>query len=548
MSSRSVRTLTIATLAIVLSALSTTDPIHADVPHRSAALTERLSAVRSGRAIVSGDRLTRVTAVADVFEARGDMTLWMLPDDAIEIRKAIDGIAADGLTPSDYHPRAIDRALQEWTSSRSDASQADLQVLLTDAVAALLDDVRYGRVQPSSIDPSWKVDPRQTAPPLDVLVMHVVDARSPSAAIESYKPSHFIYAGLKRALAQMSAAAAAGGWPTVPAGATVKPGMTDPRVLAIRRRLAATGELAPTVAATAVYDDQLKAAVVKFQEANRLAADGTIGAETIRVMNVAAADRVAQLRVNLERARWVVDGLQDSFVLVNLPAFKVYVIRGGKRIWETKAQVGKEARRTPSFRADMKYLVFNPDWTVPPTVLAKDVLPGMRQGGNSIKRKRLTIVDGQGRVVDPESIDWKTVSGDRFPYHLKQAPGADNALGRVKFIFPNEYSVFLHDTPHREYFASARRTFSSGCIRVENPLDLAAVLLEGQDQWTRERIDKVVGAGKSQTVFLKTPLPVLIVYWTASVGANGGLHYAQDIYGLDAAVLRKLDGNAMVAD
>jgi murein L,D-transpeptidase YcbB/YkuD len=244
--------------------------------------------------------------------------------------------------------------------------------------------------------------------------------------------------------------------------------------------------------------------------------------------------------VNLERARWVVGGLSDTFVLVNLPAFKVYLIRDQKNVWEARTQIGREARQTPTFRADMKYLVLNPDWTVPPTILAKDVLEGMRKNQDTIARKHLTILDQQGGVVDPASIDWQNATPGNFRYTLRQPPGPDNALGRVKFIFPNQHSIFLHDTPSRDLFASDQRTFSSGCIRVDHPLDLAALLLEGQDSWTRTRIQETVDSEESKTVFLTTPLSVVIVYWTVSVGASGELRFAKDVYSLDPAVLRAL--------
>jgi L,D-transpeptidase YcbB len=258
-------------------------------------------------------------------------------------------------------------------------------------------------------------------------------------------------------------------------------------------------------------------------------------------MNVTPAARVDQIRVNLERARWVLGGLSDTFLLVNLPAFKVYLIRNGKNVWETRAQVGRAGRQTPSFRADMRYIVFNPDWTVPPTILAQDVLGAMRKGENAIAKKRLTILDRQGRTVAADTIDWATATPATFPYTLRQPPGPDNALGRVKFIYPNEHSIFLHDTPSQELFRADERTFSSGCIRVENPLALAAVLLEGQDDWNPGTIQQVLDTGKTKTVFLTQPLPVLTVYWTVSVGASGELRYARDVYSLDGGVLRALN-------
>jgi L,D-transpeptidase YcbB len=191
----------------------------------------------------------------------------------------------------------------------------------------------------------------------------------------------------------------------------------------------------------------------------------------------------------------------------------------------------------------MRYVVFNPDWTVPPTILAKDVLEAMRAGQNAIAKKRLTIIDRQGRTVSPDSIDWATATPRTFPYTLRQPPGPGNALGRVKFIFPNEHSIFLHDTPSQELFRADERTFSSGCIRVENALQFAETLLEGQDDWNSAKVQQVVDGGKTETVFLKSPLPVLIVYWTVSVGASGALHYARDVYNLDGVVLRALNAS-----
>ncbi len=491
---------------------------------------------------VRGTRLLQPEAVARFFEARAFAPAWRVPGGGQEMLTAIRSIDLDGLTPADYHLTAIAAALETYAKTPTTDSAADLQVLIADAAAALIDHVRYGRVRPASLDKRWNVDPRVGAPPLDLALEDLARAAVLDVAIESKKPTHFIYTGLKQALARMRAVAKAGGWPAVAAGTTaIKPGAKDPRVAMIRKRLLVTGELAgATSVEDAVYDTDVQSAVRSFQAHHRLTDDGVIGKATIDAMNVPAEARVQQLRVNLERARWVVGGLSDTFVLVNLPAFKAYVIRDRKNVWEARTQIGREARQTPTFRADMKYLVFNPDWTVPPTILAQDVLAGMRKGQNTIAKKGLTILDQQGRAVDPASIDWQNATRGNFRYTLRQPPGPDNALGRVKFIFPNQHSIFLHDTPSRELFTSDQRTFSSGCIRVERPLDLAAVLLEGQENWTPTRIQEVVDSKQSQTVFLTTPLPVLIVYWTVSVGAAGDLRFAKDVYSLDPAVLRAL--------
>ena len=514
------------------------------------ALRTLIEEVRQKPAVgVRGTRLRHADAVARFYEARAFAPAWKLPAGGAAILEAIRAIEDDGLTPGDYHLSAITAALDAHAKSPSPQTIAVAEVLIADAAAALIDDVRYGRVLPSTLDKRWNVDPRVGTPGLDISLDQVARSASIGAGIDALKPNHFIYTGLKRALARTRSIEKSGGWPAVTPGTTsLKPGATDPRVALVRARLAATGELpanGPAPADPNLYDPALEAAVKAFQSHHRLTDDGVIGKGTIEAMNVTAAARVNQLRVNLERARWVIGGLRDTFVLVNLPAFKAYVIRDRKNIWETRTQIGREARRTPTFRADMKYLVLNPDWTVPPTILAQDVLAGMKKGQNTIARKRLRILDAQGRVVDPSTIDWAAATPANFRYTLRQPPGADNALGRVKFIFPNEHSIFLHDTPSQELFSSDQRTFSSGCIRVEHALELARVLLEGQrtrpDNWDKARITATIADGQSQTVFFEEPLPVLIVYWTASIGAAGDLRFARDVYGLDPPLLRALN-------
>jgi murein L,D-transpeptidase YcbB/YkuD len=501
-------------------------------------LRSRVEQLQEGQnTVIRGERLRQREAVIHFFQARNFTPAWQGRTDQIVV--AIREIELDGLTPADYHLSAID-ALRSASPTAS-GRDADLEILVTDAVAALVDEVRFGKVRPVTLDRRWNVNPREGTPPVETLLATIAASSSAASAIGGLKPSHFIYRGLKEALASHRALAARGGWPIVSPGPPLKPGGSDARIAILRKRLAATGEIADS-SGGAEYDETLAIGVRLFQERHRLKADGTIGKATVDALNVSAADRVAQIRVNLERARWVIGDLKDTFVLANLAAFKVYVIRDGRVVWETRAQVGKAGRQTPAFRADLRYLVFNPDWTVPPTILAKDVLDAMRKGQNAIAKKRLTILDRQGRPVSPDIIDWATATPGTFPYTLRQPPGPDNALGRVKFIFPNEHSIFLHDTPSRDLFVADERTFSSGCIRVEHPLDLAAVLLEGQDDWTSARIQQVVDGEKTQTVFLKHPLPVLIVYWTVSVGVSRELHYARDVYTLDGAVLRALNG------
>jgi len=493
-------------------------------------------------AAIRGERLIEPQAVARLYQARASKAVWTDAKDAEQIVGAIKGLEQDGLTPGDYHLSAIEALRREWEKARTADLEAELDILLSDAVAGMFDHLRYGRVRPSSLDSRWNVDPREGAPPLEEDVARVAAANSVTDAIESAKPNHFIYRGLVGALAKMREIDAKGGWPIVPSGKSILPGKSDPRIPAIRARLAVTGELSDRgESTTPVYDQELQRAVEKFQTTHRIDTNGVIDKSTIAAMNVSASDCVGQVRVNLERARWVLRGLQEDFVLVNLPAFKAYLIRGGKNIWEARTQIGEEATQTPTFRADMSTVVFNPDWTVPQSIIANEVVKGMQKNKNYLAEKDLVLLDKNDKEVDPRSIRWGSDTAENFPYTLRQPPGEGNALGRVKFLFPNKYSIYLHDTPSKQSFESDRRTFSHGCIRIENPLDLARVLLEGQDSWTADKIADVIRTGKMEYVALEHPIPVLIVYWTVSVGLTGDVRFMSDIYSLDPPVLAALD-------
>jgi murein L,D-transpeptidase YcbB/YkuD len=349
---------------------------------------------------------------------------------------------------------------------------------------------------------------------------------------------------MRTALATYRAIKAMGGWPLIPSGPSLKVGMHDERIPALRRRLSLTGDLAPSsVDRSQLFDSALVEAVKTFQRRHGLAADGALGRETLAAMNVPVEERIQQLRVNLERGRWVVHNLENTFIVVNVAGYHSYYVKDGQLLWQGRAQVGRPLRQTPSFKAELTYLVFNPTWTVPPTILAQDYLPFLKQDPGYVHRKGLKVIDRAGRAVEPWQIDWSRYSITYSPYSLRQDPGPRNALGRVKFIFPNDHAVFLHDTPNQKLFDRTARAFSSGCIRVENALDLAQLLLNDGAQWDRKAIDRVVKSGKTRTVSLPEPIPVLLLYWTAWVGPDGRVNFGHDLYDRDKLVQKALAGD-----
>jgi murein L,D-transpeptidase YcbB/YkuD len=249
---------------------------------------------------------------------------------------------------------------------------------------------------------------------------------------------------------------------------------------------------------------------------------------------VPVADRIRQLRINLDRGRVLLQDLPPEFIVVNVAGFSLYYVRGQEIAWSTRVQVGKPYRQTPIFRSEINYLVFNPTWTVPPGIIRADILPVARKDPGVFARKQLKVLDAEGRVIDPASVDWSRFQGGHIPYTLRQDPGPDNALGRVKLMFPNPYLVYLHDTPSQSLFERAERSFSSGCVRVQDALKLAELVLDDPSRWNAESIAATVAAGKLVNVTLKKKVPVLLTYWTAWVDARGVMNFRRDIYGQDA--------------
>ena len=291
------------------------------------------------------------------------------------------------------------------------------------------------------------------------------------------------------------------------------------------------------------FDADLGEAVRRFQSRHGLVADGLVGASTLQVLNVTPAERIDQIRINLERARWLREELAsaDDFVIVNIAGFYVRLFEGGQARWESRVIVGTEYDQTPIFAADMKYLVFNPTWSVPRSIIREEMIPDMKNNPAYLSAGNYQLLDAAGRAVSPASVDWSSIGPDNFPYGIVQQPGPDNALGRVKFMLPNEHAVYLHDTPGQELFARTGRTFSHGCVRTENPLEFAARLLADQAEWSAAAIDNLVASGETSTVFLSEPLRVFILYWTAEPAAEGGVRFYEDVYGRDAAVLEALN-------
>jgi murein L,D-transpeptidase YcbB/YkuD len=498
----------------------------------------------SGRLDRSDVAVASAQLLARLYEQRRFEPAWHRPQQAVELLELIAASERDGLDPDDYHVAGVRHGVKALASADPlpPEERAELDILLTDSLARLAYHERFGKVDPYTLDPQWNFRRELAGADPVTALQTAIDSPSLRQHLEMTIPRGWFYRAMRDALSRYKEIAANGGWEIVPEGPTLRPGDADSRTRVIARRLAVTGDLGDSAMSLVDdrYGEELEQAVRRFQARHALDVDGIVGPGTLRAMNVSAAQRVRQLEVNLERARWVLDDISEYFILVNIAGFRVYVIRDREIVWESRVQVGRTYRRSPVFRDAMKYLVFNPTWTVPYSIATRDLLPQIKQDPGFFETRGFDLRNRNGEAVDPSSVNWGGVAPGRFPYTLVQRPGPANAMGLVKFMFPNQYAVYLHDTPSRYLFDRADRTFSSGCIRVENPFELAEILL-GKDGWTQERFRQVLDTGKEQTVFLSEPVPVLLLYWTAQVSPDGTVSFFRDVYERDAAILKALD-------
>ena len=495
---------------------------------------------------LEGEVITSRQFLPELYKQRDYQLAWSSHmDNARALADRILASHQEGLVPADYHAAGIQQLLAASSGSKlSDLQRVDLDIMLSEALARYAYHLRFGKVNPERLDADWNIQRSFKGQDPLVELQGVIDSKAFDAQLDARISQLPVYPQLRGALAKYVAIGAAGGWPAIPAGPTLKPGMQDERVPLVRQRLRITDDLS---AETAVddpleFDAALKDAVVHFQLRHGLDKDGFIGKGTLAAMNVPVAARIDQIRVNLDRARWVSQDIPETFVIVDIAGFNARLFRKGVVVWDEPAQVGKPYRSTPVFREDMTYLELNPTWTIPPTILANDILPKVKSDPAYLQKKHLQVLTRDGKVVDPTSIDWSSMSAPGFPYILRQTPGPHNALGRVKFMFPNPHFVYLHDTPHQELFSRSSRAFSSGCIRVNNPYRLAELLLQDADNWNHEKIVAAVDTVKQQRVSLSEPVPVLLLYWTVNVSADGTVFFRDDIYQRDAKVLAGLDG------
>ncbi|WP_248914046.1 L,D-transpeptidase family protein [Pseudomonas moorei] len=484
-------------------------------------------------------RLDINRVVLDFYSHRNYRAAWMDGRDVAQLLKSLNDTKIDGLVPQDFRIAELEQArlaLQATAPTPAQSAAFDLAATRT-YITALLQ-LRRGKVDPSRLDFHWNFDPVGVDPREDMnSFFAALDAHDIARAFALAPPQETVYRNMRESLAQLRKVRDAGGWPKVAEGQSLKPGMDGVAVAQLRARLVAAGYLAPTKGKRNDYDDSVIAAVKKYQAEQYLGADGVAGKTTLEALNVPVEARIDQVRVNMERARWLLYKLKGTFVVVDIAGYKVALYRDGQPIWRSRVQVGKPFRSTPVFQSEITYVTFNPTWTVPPTILVQDMLPKIQQNPGYLAANRIRVFDRQGNVLDPSTVDWSNAKG----LTLRQDAGPENSLGQVVIRFPNDYAIYLHDTPHRELFAKSVRATSSGCIRVENPLQLVELLFNDPVRWNSEGIQKQLANGRTENIKLPVKVPLLLAYWTVDLSKDGRVTFKPDVYGYDSPVLRELN-------
>ncbi len=495
--------------------------------------------------------------VARIYASAKQSPLWLdrgrPAPRAMELSAALDSAESLGLRPADYAASQVKTALGAATSPDRvpDAqSLARADVLLTASFVAIVDDLLTGRLDPRRVEPSWHIGARafDVTARVEAAVDSARAGQKVADVLARLRPDYGSYGALLSALARYRGLARGGGWQPVAPGATLRRGDTGSRVSEIRRRLAAENFL-PSALGADTFDVAIAGAIAEFQRRHGLAIDSSVGTTTRRALNIPASRRVTQIEVNLERLRWLPPDPGQRFIVVNVPAFILYAFEGKERTITMRVVVGSELtnRRTPIFADTMEYIQFGPYWNVPRSIAVNEILPQARRDRGYLTRNNYEILRGWGDnapVVDPRSLSNAEMSSSR--YRVRQKPGPNNALGRVKFMFPNDYAVYLHDTPARARFEDTDRAASHGCVRVADPKALAEYVLHDRADWPADKIASTLSAGRRVRVNLNHGPPVYLVYLTA-FGREDQVLFRDDIYDRDDRLVKALATASRVA-
>ncbi len=481
----------------------------------------------------------------DFYQKRFFEPFWVDPDGLNRIGKAfanaLASIKSHGLCPEDYHYSCINqwidhiRSVSQKGVPAEPSQLAAIDIVMTDAFMIFGSHLAGGKVDPERLYPHWLSEKRKS----DVfsVLTHLPDGGTLDMALKQLAPSYDDYWRLVNAAQRLKLIVQNGGWPMLTVSKRLRKGDREPNIFLLRERLRNSGDLITGKTADEVsFDEDVELGVKNFQARHGLEIDGIVGRETREALNVSAMKRLQQALLNLERWRWLPHNLGNRYILVNPPAFTLEAYNDEQKQLTMKVIVGEAYKKTPVFSEKISYLEINPYWNVPSSITLFEILPQIKKDPNYLTKNHYRLVSGQeesSAILDPILIDWDSIGIENFPGHLRQIPGPWNSLGRIKFMFPNRFNVYLHDTPYRDLFNKNNRALSHGCIRVGNPMELALFVLQNDASWTRERIQALIDIGQRHIVGIKDPCMVHLLYWTCWVGEDGRINFRKDIYHRD---------------
>lgn len=473
-----------------------------------------------------------------------------LTDEGKELLKAISESTAQGLDPENYKLQYLYHLKKK--AEKKDAPLESFSKLEKEYTAAYLKYASHllrGRMNPKELDALWITSRREKD--LAAHLQQALEEEEIAASLEALEPNFTAYEDLKSALQKYEEIQEkAGIWKPLPEDLLLKPGDSNEYVIQLAQTLHLLGDLKDKPENQALYAGSLAAALAGFQERHGLKQDSVVAEKTLAMLNIPVKERVKQIKLNLERFRWLPERPEGRHVVVNVPEYKLRIYEGEDSTLSMRVVVGEAYESvTPIFNDSIEYIAFSPTWTVPVSISTEEMLPKLRKNPDYLPSRNFKLYESwqEGAAeVDPHDVNWKRVKADDFPYRIVQQPGSNNSLGRVKFMFPNKMSIYLHDTPAEYLFDRNERDLSHGCIRVEKPVELAVYLLQEKGMGVAE-VEKNMNLPEPLNIVLPEKVPVFIEYRTAWMGSNGKVHFREDVYGHDQKQINKLEAGMATA-
>lgn len=497
----------------------------------------------SSYVLFDSTRVLITSELVKLYEKAENRRLWSEAKNRKDLIKIIEGAYFEGLSSEDYHIGPIKQLIMDKKDNLEEEAirLAKIDILMSDAIMLFAFHMIQGKVDPESLDPNWNYSKRDIPNDIEFRLLARLKEQSIGDSIKVLRPRIPMYNRYRKWLLHYDTLKESDiqikklEFP----GEPLKMGDSSSIVAELKNHLR-NFDVSGISNYDGYFDEALQSSLIDFQNHFGLTADGVAGESTFDDLNTSIKDRMNMIRVNMERCRWIQNLPPEEFLLVNIADYNLYIIRKGVIDYSSRVVVGKEYHKTPVFTSNIKYAVFNPTWTVPYSIATKETLPRLKRDPNYLQNRNMTLLR-DGKEINPSSVDFNAYSTNNFPFTIRQEPGDFNALGRVKFIFPNKYSVYLHDTPSKSYFNKAQRAFSHGCVRVHNPLNLAEELL-GDKGYDQKKISEVLGTKKETVVHLSKDLKVMLMYWTCYENhENGRMYFYKDVYNRDNKILAELN-------